>query len=454
MARGLTHPTAHVGKGIKHLPSNEEYIYEGFKFDRNVTNLLGEVDKIIDEIGTKKKSGAMFFFKKGRKTHGVLYYATSVTASSNINAGKLNMQYSGAKGATENLGIQATNMIGGGTSENLTINGQKNVSCKTFTQVTKLRTSIIAHLKSNTKVGNHIVDAVDEYFKSTSLKKIDWSDNSFQESEKNELGKYLGELIIGAVALKNKSSLLSQNPFGSTATKFIIPDDPSFSGVDSAVQLRDGTIVPISSKLGAGAKASIFTNFMPKAMEKKSLKKSVIKDLVAAAKSAGVTKQKLDSKQGSKDIVYEYGVRTICGLSSTVVPDPYAVYEDIRRAGLKGDLKKLSAPTLKVIAAINKNSDIPQNVKDALPLSVTAAFNREIARRLNEDEVSKNLVAEILAGKDFYQANLDVSKWKKGEVYFRLLHSGAATVSFIGSKAAINDIDAKQGLVNYELKYS
>jgi hypothetical protein len=78
----------------------------------------------------------------------------------------------------------------------------------------------------------------------------------------------------------------------------------------------------------------------------------------------------------------------------------------------------------------------------------------EEARRLNDDRVSKDIVTNILSGKDFYQANLDISKWKKGEVYFKLLHSGKASVSFIGSKAAINDIDAKQGLVNYELKYT
>jgi len=455
MARGLTHPTAHVGKAIKHLKTNKEYIYTGFEFSRDVMTLVGNVDKIIDEIGTKKKTGAIFYFKEktGNKKAGVVYYATSVSSSSNINAGKLGMQYSGAKGATENLGIQASNLILKGTSEKLTINGQEGVSCKTFSDLKTLRTSVISYMKSSNKVGNHIVDAVDEWFASTSLKNFDWQDKSFQDSEINELGKYLGEIIIGAVALKNKSSLISQNPFKGKAKKFIVPDDPSFSGVDSAVMLDDGTLVPISSKAGVGAKASIFTNFLPKVINKTNLPASVIKDLVDSAKKANITKAKLDAKQGSKDIVYEYGVRKILGLKQSQVNDPYAVYTEIRQGSLKGNLTDFSAPTLKVISAIAKHPDIPQNVKDALPLSVTSAFNREIARRLNEDSVSQNIVANILAGKNFYQANLDLNKWKKGEVYFKLLLSGNAKTSFIGSKAAINDIDAKQGLVNYELKY-
>jgi hypothetical protein len=455
MVRGLTHPTAHVGKTIKHLKTNKEYVYVGFEFSRDVMKLVGKVDKIIDEVGDKKKTGAVFFFKEktGSKKAGVVYYAASVSVSSNINAGKLGMQYSGAKGATENLGIQASNLILGGKSEKLTINGQDGVSCKTFTDIKTLHKSVLDYMKKSNKVGNHIVDSVDGWFKSASLKNFDWQDDSFQDSEINELGKYLGEIIIGAVALKNKSSLISQNPFNGKAKKFIVPDDPSFSGVDSAVMLNDGTLVPISSKAGVGAKASIFTNFLPKVIDKQKLPKSVIKDLVESAKRAGITRSKLDAKQGSKEIVYEYGVRDILGLSKSQVSDPYAVYTEIRQGSLCGILTDFSAPPLKVISAIANHKDIPNNVKDALPLSVTSAFNREIARRLNEDKVSQDIVANILAGKNFYQANLDLNKWKKGEVYFKLLLSGNAKTSFIGSKAAINDIDAKQGLVNYELKY-
>lgn len=452
MARGLTHPTAHVGSLMKHGPTGKEYVYEGFEFHRDITASMKNIDGIIDEIGAKKKTGAIFYFKKSNKRYGVVYYATSVTASSSINAGKLNMQYSNAKGATENLRIQATNMIGGGKSERLTINGQDNVSCKTFTSADTLKKSIIAHLKSNKNVGNHIVDVVEDYLSSANLSTIKWN-NEFQDSEKNELGKYLGELIIGAVALKKQSSRLSMDPFGGNASKFIVPDDPAFSGVDSAVLLKDGTMVPISSKLGAGAKASVYTNLLPKAMDKKTLPNSVIKDLVDTAKSLGITKQKLDAKQGAKEIAYEYGIRNILKLKNRDVPDTYAVYLEIKSAALTGKLNTLSAPTLKVISAISAHRDIPSNVKDALPLSVTSAFNREIARRLNNDDKSKDLVADILAGKNFYQANLDVNKWKNGTVYFRMLHSSKAETSFIGSKAAINDIDAKQGLVNYELKY-
>jgi hypothetical protein len=452
MARGLTHPTAHVGKKIQHNKTKKEYTYEGYKFSSDVLSLVEKLDGVLEEIGQKKKSGAVFYFKNTNKRYGVIYYANSVTQSSNINAGKLNMKYASRGGATENLGIQASNLILKGKPEKLTINGQDNVSCRTFTNVNTLKESIVSYMKSSNKVGAHIVDVVDEYFKSSSLQHFNW-DDSFEDSEINELGKYLGELIIGAVALKNKSNLISQNPFKS-AVKFIVPDDPSFSGVDSAILLKNDSIIPISSKLGVGAKASIFTNFLPKVVDKKNLPTSVIKDLAICAKNAKITRDKLNAKQGSKEIVYEYGIRYILKLNNKQVKNPYDIYTEIRRGYLTGTTNELSESASMVIDAISKHKDIPQNVKDALPLSVTSAFNREIARRLNDDRVSKDIVTNILSGKDFYQANLDISKWKKGEVYFKLLHSGKASVSFIGSKAAINDIDAKQGLVNYELKYT
>ena len=451
MARGLTHPTAHVGKAVLDKSSNQEFIYEGFKFSGDISKLIKGL-KIIREVGKPKKSGAMFYFTQKRKKYGIIYYASSVTSSSNINAGKLGLQYAGRKGATENLGIQADKLIAPGKFADRTLNGQK-VKCGVFTSKKQLGETILKSLKTNKNVGPHIYDAVENYFKGN-MRKIEWND-SFDPSEINEIGKYLGELFIGGIALgRAGGSTLSTNIFKTPVKEFIVPDDPSFSGVDSAIVLKTGEIIPISSKMGVGAKASIFTNFMPKVVGNSNLPTSVIKDLANSAKRAGVTKAKLDAKQGSKDIVYEYGVRDILKLKKSEVPDPYAIYTEIRSLGPDAKLADLSSEAATVVGAIKQNKDIPDNVKEALPQSVTSAFNREIARRLNEDKKSQDIVAKILAGKSFYQANLDIPKWKRGEVYFKLLLSGKANVSFIGSKAAINDIDAKQGLVNYELKYT
>ena len=59
---------------------------------------------------------------------------------------------------------------------------------------------------------------------------------------------------------------------------------------------------------------------------------------------------------------------------------------------------------------------------------------------------------DVLAGKEFYQANLNIDRWKKGEIIYSLTKSGDVSINIIGSKSAITDIDAKQGLINYELK--
>lgn len=450
MARGLTHPSAHIGKPLIDLDTKQEYVYEGFQFYSDLKKVPGNYS-IIKEINKSPsvKSAALFKFNKSNKKYGILYYARSVTSSTKINAGTFNMQYTGRKGATENLGITSDKLIKGGKIQNRVLNGLP-VNCAVFSSKRELSESILNGLKGNLKVGPQVFDAVKDYLGSD-LTKFNWQ-QGIQDSDINELGKYLGELVIGVCVLGKKfSPVFSENIFaGKQIKEFIVPDDPSFSGVDSAFVLNDGTLIPISSKLGAGAKASVFTNLLPKVMgSKKAMGDSVIKQLADSAKKIGISIEDLNAKRGAKDIVYEYGVRKILKLSQVEVPDPYQVFRDIKQ-----NPNKLSKSAKAVVDAIKKNPNIDENVKAKLPMSVTSAFCREIARRLNEDEASQKIVTEILAGKNFYQANLDLIKWKKGEVYFKLLLSGNANVGFVGNKAATDDLEAKQGLVNYELKYS
>jgi len=446
MARGLTHPTAHIGKPIIDLSTKKEYIYDGFTFARDIRSKTTDFE-IIKTINKEQDSGAIFMFSSGGRKYGVLYFSRSVTQTSSISAGDLGMQYSGRSGATENLRIQSDKLIRGGNFENRILNDQE-VRCAVFKTAEELEKSILNALRENPRVGPHIYDAVKDYFDSINLDKFEWND-SFRDSDINELGKYLGELIIGVIVLRKKTiGKFSQDIFGrETIKEFIVPDDPSFSGVDSAFVKKDGTLIPISSKLGAGAKASFFTNFLPKVINKAGLGNTVINDIASSARNLNITKSMLDAKKGAKEITYEYGIRNILGISSSKVRNTYQVFLDAKK-------NKISNEVSLVMQEINKNPLIDKKVKDQLPMSITAAFSREIARRLNSDKKSIDIVTGVLAGKNFYQANLDINRWKKGEVYFKLLLSGESVVSFIGSKAAINDIDAKQGLVNYELKYS
>ena len=181
-------------------------------------------------------------------------------------------------------------------------------------------------------------------------------------------------------------------------------------------------------------------------IDKTNLKDSVIKDIASAARNAGITNAILTAKRGAKEITYEYSIRDILGIGPNQIRNTYQIFTDVKKNNITKEVQL-------VIDAIKKNTMIEQGVKDKLPLSMTAVFSREMARRLNTDKESLDIIAGVLAGKDFYQANLDVNRWKRGEVFFKLLQSGKAKVSFIGNKSAIMDVDAKQGLLNYELKY-
>jgi len=444
MARGLTHPTAHVGNLIKDKKTGDEYVYEGYEFYDNILSKVGKYE-ILRSLKKPMSSGALFKFTRNSKKYGIIYYTRSISQNSSINAGTLEMEYSGRKGATENLGIQADKLIRGGKVEKRILNGLE-IPCVIFRSKKELVNSILTALKNNKNVGPHIYDVLAEYFDSD-LKKINWND-SFRQSDINEIGKYIGELIIGVVVLDNKSSgIIGSTLFQTKKIKeFIVPDDPSFSGVDSAFVCHDGEIIPISSKLGAGAKASIFTNLLPKVMARGKVQKSVIGDIAAAANRAGITIDILNAKRGSKEVLYEYGMRKILNISPGDIKKPIEVYNDAR-------VNKITDKVQKTILAIHANKDIEKKVKDQLPKSITSAFSREVSRRLNNDKVSLEIVEEVLAGKNFYQANLVLSKFLKGEIFFKFLPSGKAKVSFTGSKAAINDLTASQGMLNYELKY-
>lgn len=456
MSRGLTHPSAHVGKPIIDAETKKEYTYDGFVFLRDVREESSGFE-IIRTVNKERASGALFMFSRDSKKYGIIYFARSVSTSSKITPGDLGMQYAGKGGATENLKITASTLLRRAPTEMRVLNGI-DVKCSVFKNPYDLQNSILGGLRENRNVGSHIYDAVEDFFNLPSVDRFEWSD-SFQDYEINELGKYLGELIIGVVVMRNKTlGKFSEDIFsGEDIIEYIVPIDPSFSGIDSifvkktslnsAFVKRDGGIIQISSKLGTGAKASFFSNLLPRMIDKQNSKNRVIDDIVISARSAGITKSILQAKKGAKHIAYEYGIREFLGIDSRQIKNTYQVFVDAKK-------KNITSEVSLVMESLRNNPKVDKKIKDQLPLSITAAFSREMANRLNNDKESLDYIVEALSGKNFYQANLDINRWKKGEVYFRILPSGKSNVSFIGNKAAINDIDARQGLVNYELKYT
>ena len=324
---------------------------------------------------------------------------------------------------------------------------ENDIKCIEFSNARNLSDSIYDGLNKNRGISSEILYSLDKFLKSPKQGKFEWeSDVSIEE--RNRLGVYLGELFIGLYALSgNHSPHISPIPWKGNIGRFLIPTDPSFSGVDSFIEMEDGEIIPISSKFAGGAAASFFSNLLIKGIEHhRELPKSIFKDIVETAISIGVTKLHLQRKQKAKPILYEYGIRNVLNLDKRSVRDTYEVFTDIKQ-NRSSDEKNL------VISKIASLSHVEQKIVDALDDSVTAFFCREISDMLNKDRASMDVMKEILSGKNYWQANLDQNSWNNGHVKYRMVNSGSAKLTLIGNKAAIRDIDASQGMINYRLTF-
>ena len=85
-----------------------------------------------------------------------------------------------------------------------------------------------------------------------------------------------------------------------------------------------------------------------------------------------------------------------------------------------------------------EGTNIMTKIKDNLPNSATSFFSRAISSQLNEDTKSITQMKEILAGKNFYQANLQINHWQKGNVNFRLINTGDIELKIMRFKSIRN----------------
>lgn len=311
------------------------------------------------------------------------------------------------------------------------------VDCVSFSSADTIKKSILLGITETPIIGESIKDSFETFFDTGSFV---W-DPEIATRRLNNVGVYAGEILVGWVILSGKKeTYFNKDPFKGTPKKFYIPTDPKFSGVDSFIEMADGTYYSISSKFGRGAKASFFSNLLDYGIKlRPKLQKSTFTDLIDATKKAGL------KGTDSRKIVYEYGIKNILELTNI---DPTNVYESIMYE-MKTRKKINSASLTKVVEAIKKKEP---SIKD-LPLSVSNFFNRTIAESLNKDTKAQEQINNILVGKDFWQANLNVNEWLKGNLKFDWVSSGKATIRFIGNKSTSTDPTCKQGWVNYELRY-
>lgn len=324
-----------------------------------------------------------------------------------------------------------------GKKEKFNYNDQE-IDVVTFTSSDKIEKSIVDGCKTSRLLGKDISLAFEEFFTS---KKINWSPET-EASVISKLGVYVGEVLVGWVFLKNKQQeYFSSNPFKGRPKKFILPTDPAFSGVDSFIMMADNSYYSLSSKLDEGAAASLFSNLLKIGIEKEtSLKKSVFKDLCKVAKENSLTYKK------SREIVYTYGIENILGFKKNNL-NVNDVYNQI----ITG---KLGVEAKQVIASILKYKNLDDIIKKHIDTgaSISGFFNREIAKRLNEDDGSIKQMLSILQGKDYWQGNLDKKEWLMGKVKYDWLSSAKTDLKIIGNKSAVNDPTSKQGWINYRMQ--
>jgi hypothetical protein len=357
--------------------------------------------------------------------------------------------------------IESHKLIQLGKKEKRLYNGVE-YDFRVFRTAEELAKSILHGLENEPSVPEYLTEQMFEFFYENiegDVSRINWNGN-IQGGDKTEIGKYVGELLPGFLILSKKTSAFSQTDFIYTNTlpEYIVPEDPSFSGVDSIFDYRnvqrDGGISPISSKYGVGAKASFWSNIMPEVLKypnkfSKLPRDSTIKRLISICSGYS------NVERSGRSIVFEYGMQYFLG---DLVHDPVDIYRKIAANPTKVDPEVASVCRTAKTKLDGLNSNVYKETSAPILVknlkggkSLTSIFSRAIADELNADATTVMAIKELVSGKNFYQLNLDESRFKRGQIYFNVKRSSAVQITFTGSKAATNDIAAKQGTVNYLL---
>lgn len=352
------------------------------------------------------------------------------------------------------LNILAEDFIGEGKDDKVNLStGLEPV--KVISTIKQIKNGVLDGLSIKGKKYPVVKEQMEKFFTSGNYTEIDFTDVS--DTHKNELGTYFGEILIGLLAISGQTSVCHPNIFlGKRVQDILVPTDNAFKGVDSFVRLTDGELIPISSKYGVGAKAAFFGNLLPAGMKNYAdirVGNSVFSQLAKTAKSINISAKTLEGKRGAKEVLYEYGIRKILGINKQNIPRTYDIFNKMRTGVSNSQTELVEEAIRDYTDKIEGGANIMDKIIENLPKSTSSFFSRAISKKLNSDTKSQTQMKEILAGKNFYQANLDDAKWRNGIVHFRLVNTGSIELKIIGSKASIGNINADQGTINYEIKY-
>ena len=364
------------------------------------------------------------------------------------------------------LQILAEDFTEKGNDEKITVLSKKDVPVKLFKTYENLKKSVIWGLDNKIHNNDYLVEKIKTYLDKDDLSEIDL--NGIDDSHIDELGVYFGEILIGILAFKKQLSdtCTPSDMFGINLQSFSIPTDPAFKLVDSSL-IFDTTTVSVSSKYDKGAAASFMSNVLPYGMKYYTeYRDCFLKKMCRIASNMGYTTQQVGANRFkySKNITFEVGLRAVLKIKKAIVKNSnHSLYDSIRKVAMGTELTQKENQELdNVIESIedyfiNKKTfdgreQVIQTIRNNYPFTITSFFNYSVASVLNNDRLSRKYVHEIIGGKDFYQANLSKSKWRKGIIDIKMVSPKSAKLKILGSMSGAMDFTAKQGLVNYELK--
>jgi hypothetical protein len=348
----------------------------------------------------------------------------------------------------EQLRIQASKLLGGGSGKTVTI-GHLTFSAQVFNDINHLKVSLYDGIQKLKSIPNDLKSILLDYTKSNNYSTINW--NNYDNTQlKNEVAKYLGEIMIGLITMNNEhKSITGNNPFLNKKVKeFIMPTSTSFKGVDSLFSMTDGTIIPISSKSGKGAPASFHGNVMPILLNNKdiTIPNGILKFMINYGNYENI------------EFLYHTGIGYIMEpyiknnpLGKKAIQNPYSVYKNLSK-NIITDVEEylisiISDKKIKWPITSNMNTIISK-----LPGSFTYFLCQNIADIMNKDTKTMDAVKKALSYKNFYQANLNKLKFSKGIVSFNLVHSGSDKIKMIHGKGTMGSVKSEQGRLSYMIE--
>lgn len=309
----------------------------------------------------------------------------------------------------------------------------ESIKCFHFDSAKQIEESVLVGMDSNESL-RELKDSVENFFKTGSFA---WPSTTTKQVT-DSIGVYLGEILSGWVALSgNTKHIQGTHPIKGKVTDFYLPDDPSFSGVDSFI-VTTTDVIGVSSKAGVGAAASYLTNVAEPASKRSSIRNS--RSTLGTLANLKVPLKK------AKEAIYEWGVNELLKLN---IKDPHKLIDVIEKGETSEDLANVLTGVKKAMKPYL--NDPPAKLRnDGLPQTLSACFNYLLAKNIEADSLEESL--SILGAKSFWQFNLDQKAFFNGQLKFTAAHSGDVELKIIYKKSPTHMLVARNGWVNYEIK--